>query len=93
MHITIQGVILTGILIIVGLFLKRWKPPIKEQYIFILLGLTGITLGYVMLEGFQGSAIGFLVSGLTYYKEALVKEAKEVKESFDILNSLKDKEE
>lgn len=92
MQLTVQAIMLTGILIVLGLFLKRWQPPIKEQYIFIILSIVGISLGYIMLNGFQGCSLGFLVSGLTYYKDALVQEAKEVKESFDIINSLKKNE-
>lgn len=75
--------VLTGVLIVVSLFLKNWKPPIKRQYIAMILLPLGIILGGVMV---QNPAYGFLISGLVFYKDELVQEIKKVVQSF---NSIK----
>lgn len=38
-------VVLTGILIVIGLFLNKWEPPIKKQYVALMLLVTGLALG------------------------------------------------
>ena len=75
--------VLTGVLIVVSLFLKNWKPPIKRQYIAMILLPLGIILGGFMV---QNPAYGFLISGLVFYKDELVQEIKKVVQSF---NSIK----
>lgn len=79
---TIDIILLGLVLTVVGLFLKRWEPPIKEQYIVLILTSVGCTLGYIMLKGFYGVLWGIVYSGLVFYKDILVEEAKQVKNSF-----------
>ena len=71
-------VVLTGILIVVGLFLKKWEPPIKKQYVALSLLAIGLILGHLMVNY---AAYGFLMAGLVFYKDELVEEVKLVKES------------
>ena len=90
MEMTVDILLLGLVLIVVGLFLKRWEPPIKEQYVVILLAIVGSVLGFFMLGGFYGILWGICYSGLVYYKDVLVEEAKEVKDSFtDLKDSTK----
>lgn len=71
-------VVLTGILIVAGLFLKKWEPPIKKQYVALSLLAIGLILGHLMVNY---AAYGFLMAGLVFYKDELVEEVKLVKES------------
>ena len=71
-------VVLTGILIVEGLFLKKWDPPIKKQYVALMLLVTGVALGHFMVDN---PAYGFLIAGLVFYKDELVAEIRLVKES------------
>lgn len=71
-------VVLTGILIVIGLFLNKWEPPIKKQYVALMLLATGLALGCLMVAN---AAYGFLIAGLVFYKDELVSEIKLVKES------------
>ena len=71
-------VVLTGILIVTGLFLNKWEPPIKKQYVALMLLVTGVALGHFMVDN---PAYGFLIAGLVFYKDELVSEIKLVKES------------
>ena len=71
-------VVLTGILIVTGLFLSKWEPPIKKQYIATILLVVGLGLGYFIVDN---AAYGFLIAGLVFYKDELVSEIKLVKES------------
>lgn len=79
-------VVLTGILIVEGLFLKKWDPPIKKQYVALILLISGLVLGYFMVNN---SAYGFLIAGLVFYKDELVEEIKLVKES--VIDAIKEK--
>lgn len=85
MEMTIDIILLGLVLIVIGLFLRKWEPPIKNQYIFIVLATLGCTLGYFMLHGFYGILWGLVYTGLVFYKDELVKEASQVKDSFDDL--------
>lgn len=87
MEMTIDIILLGLVLTVVGLFLKRWEPPIKEQYIVLILTSVGCILGYIMLKGFYGVLWGIVYSGLVFYKDILVEEAKQVKNSFNNLKS------
>lgn len=78
------------ILIILGLLLNNWKPPIKDQYVFIILGLAGIGLGYLLGCGIYW---GFIGAGLVFYKGKLVEEFKLVKDSLGNLNEMKNMKE
>ena len=81
-------VVLTGILIVEGLFLKKWDPPIKRQYVALILLLSGLALGHIMVTN---AAYGFLIARLVFYKDELVEEIKLVKES--VLEVKKEKSE
>lgn len=87
MEMTIGLLQLGLILIILGLLLNNWKPPIKDQYTFIILGIAGIGLGYLLGCGVYW---GFIGSGLVFYKGKLVEEFKLVKESLSNLNEIKE---
>ena len=80
-------VVLTGILIVVGLFLKKWEPPIKKQYVALSLLAIGLILGHLMVNY---AAYGFLMSVLVFYKDELVEEVKLVKESVIAVKKEKD---
>lgn len=80
-------VVLTGILIVVGLFLKKWEPPIKKQYVALSLLAIGLILGHLMVNYV---AYGFLMAGLVFYKDELVEEVKLVKESVIAVKKEKD---
>ena len=82
MEMTIDVILLGLVLVVIGLFLKKWEPPIKDQYIFIALASLGCILGYFMLHGFYGVLWGLVYTGLVFYKDELVKEASLVKDSF-----------
>lgn len=77
---------LGAILIIIGLLLNNWKPPIKEQYVFIILGIIGMFLGHLLKCGI---AWGFIWSGIVFYKAKLVEEFKLIKESLNNLKELR----
>ena len=81
-------VVLTGILIVIGLFLNKWEPPIKKQYVALMLLIAGLALGHFMVDN---PAYGFLIAGLVFYKDELVSEIKLVKES--VLEVKKEKSE
>ena len=71
-------IIVTLLLIILGLFLKSWEPPIKLQYIALALGIVGAGLGAAMLDSW---AYGIVVAGAVCFKDALVEEIKLVRDS------------
>lgn len=93
MEHTIQAIILCLVLIILGLLLKKWQPPIKEQYVFSILAIIGSTLGYYILKLEYGFLWGFIGAGLVFYKDELLKEAKDVKDVLAQAGQLKTKEE
>lgn len=78
--------IVTVILIIVGLFLKKWEPPIKKQYIALLLLILGAALGQSILKSY---AYGFMLAGLVFFKDALVEEIKLVRNSVSAIEKEK----
>lgn len=78
MEITVSIIQLGLTLIIIGLLLNNWEPPIKDQYTFIILAIAGMGLGYVLNCGVHW---GFIGAGLVFYKGKLVEEFKLVKES------------
>ena len=80
-------VVLTGILIVAGLFLKKWEPPIKKQYVALALLVMGLALSQLMVNY---AAYGFLIAGLVFYKGELVEEVKLVKESVIAVKKEKD---
>lgn len=90
MQMTIDVLLLGLVLVVIGLFLKKWEPPIKDQYVFLVLSMIGCTLGYFMLKGWYGILWGLVYTGLVFYKDELVKEAQDVKDSFDSLKESTD---
>ena len=71
--------IVSGLLILMGLYLEKWHPPITKQYIALALFLAGGLMGHFMINGW---AYGILIAGLVFYKRELVEEVKEIKDSF-----------
>lgn len=86
-ELTVNILQLGLILVILGLLLNNWKPPIKDQYVFIILALAGMGLGYVLGCGIYW---GFIGAGLVFYKNKLVEELKLVKESLTNLKELRE---
>ena len=74
------------VLMICGLLLTNWEPPIKAQYRFMILAIVGVILG-IWLG--CGSVYGFIGAGLIFYKDKLVEEVRLVKESFIDINRKK----
>ena len=64
------------VLIVVGLMLSKWQPPIQKQYQFITLAIVGIVLGYYTVLGVFW---GFIISGLVFYKGEVVEEFRLIK--------------
>ena len=71
--------IVSGLLILMGLYLEKWQPPLKKQYIALALFLAGGLMGHYMIHGW---AYGILIAGLVFYKRELVEEVREIKDSF-----------
>lgn len=76
--------IITGLLIVLSVYLSRWEPPIKKQYIALVLFISGALLSFFMVSNW---AYGVLIAGLVYYKEELVNEVRIIRNSF---NGIKD---
>ena len=70
---------LTGVLIVISLFLNNYEPPIKRQNIALTVMAFGLALGWLMVENL---AFGFLIAGLVFFKDELVNEASLVSECF-----------
>ena len=78
-QLTLELLQLGFVLMICGLLLNSWEPPIKAQYRFMILAVIGIILGICLG---CGGIYGFIGAGLIFYKDKLVEEMKLVKESF-----------
>ena len=63
---------LTGVLIVISLFLNSYEPPIKRQNIALIVMAFGLTLGWLMVENL---GYGFLIAGLVFFKDELINEA------------------
>lgn len=70
---------LTGVLIVISLFLNNYEPPIKRQNIALIVMAFGLILGWLMVRNL---AYGFLIAGLVFFKDELVSEASLVSECF-----------
>ena len=70
---------LTGVLIVISLFLNNYEPPIKRQNIALIVMAFGLGLGWLMVHDL---AYGFLLAGLVFFKDELVSEASLVSECF-----------
>ena len=79
-HFNTDFLLVSGLLILMGLYLEKWHPPITKQYIALALFLAGGLMGYFMLNG--SWAYGILIAGLVFYKRELVEEVREIKDSF-----------
>ena len=77
--INFEFFVLTGLLILLGLYLEKWQPPIKKQYVALVIFIAGGLMGHFMIKHW---AYGILIAGLVYYKNELVEEVKEIKNSF-----------
>ena len=71
--------IVSGLLILMGLYLEKWQPPLKKQYIALALFLAGGLMVYFMLNGQW--AYGILIAGSVFQKRELVEEMREIKDS------------
>ena len=63
---------LTGVLIVISLFLNNYEPPIKRQNIALIVMASGLALGWLMVENL---GYGFLIAGLVFFKDELINEA------------------
>ena len=72
-------------LVILGLLLRGWQPPIKSQYIVILLLTAGSGLGYYLIQNWMW---GFCIAGLTFYKDTLVEDFRLVANSYKGLTDI-----
>ena len=79
---------LTGVLIVISLFLNNYEPPIKRQNIALTIMAFGLALGGLMVENL---AYGFLIAGLVFFKDELVSEASLVSECFTKFKLKKEK--
>lgn len=68
---------LTGVLIVISLFLNSYEPPIKRQNIALIVMVFGLVLGWLMVHDL---AYGFLLAGLVFFKDELVSEASLISE-------------
>ena len=57
---------LTGVLIVISLFLDSYEPPIKRQNIALIVMAFGLTLGWFMVKNL---GYGFLIAGLVFFKD------------------------
>ena len=78
-HFNADFLLVSGLLILMGLYLEKWQPPIQKQYIALALFLAGGLMGHYMINGW---AYGILIAGLVFYKRELVEEIREIKDSF-----------
>ena len=62
-------VVLTGVLIVVGLFLRNWQPPMKKQYIALILLPLGAILGHFKVDN---PYYGFLIAGPLLRRHSLI---------------------
>ena len=78
---------LTGILILVSLFLNNYEPPIKRQNIALIVMAFGLVLGWFMVHN---AAYGFLIAGLVFFKDEFINETSLVSASFKKLRKEKE---
>ena len=85
-ELTLELLQLGLVLMICGLLLSSWEPPIKSQYKFLILAVIGVALGS-LLECVY--IYGFIGAGLIFYNDKLVEEVRLVRESFIDINRKK----
>lgn len=72
----------TMMMIIIYLALKNWEPPIKKQYIIIILLITSSFIAYFID---LNVSYAFAISGTIYYKRDIVDEVIAIKNNlFDM---------
>lgn len=79
MKIAFEYIVLTLALVILGLWLEKYEPPIKRQWIATILLVVGSISTYFYIDN---AIYGFLIAGLIYYKQDLVAEVKEGLQSY-----------
>lgn len=83
----IEYLALILILTVVCMLLKRWEPPIKEQYVVLLLMSVGVVLAiYMSITWFWG----MVFAGLVFWKDDYVEETKVILQSYKRLTINKD---
>lgn len=87
-EITFDYILVTAILVLIGLYLRRFEPPIKPQWQSLALMILGSILGHIMLKNI---AYGFVIAGFAFYKDAFIEELKLLK-GF-VKDEIKEKEE
>lgn len=85
-ELTLELLQLGLVLMICGLLLSSWEPPVKSQYKFLILAVIGVALGICLGCGY---IYGFIGAGLVFYKDKLVEEIRLVRESFIDINRKK----
>lgn len=69
--------LITLVIIVVGLFLSAYEPPIKKQNQFVILTILSAALSWLTVERSVNSCLyGFVVAGLVFYKDRLLEEMK-----------------
>ena len=79
MEIGFNYLIITGLLAVACVFLERWQPPLKKQYVAVLLFALGAYLSCRLVNNLY---YGILIAGFVFYKQELVQEIVAIKESF-----------
>lgn len=85
-ELTLELLQLGLVLMICGLLLSSWEPPVKSQYKFLILAVIGVALGICLGCGY---IYGFIGAGLVFYKDKLVEEIRLIRESFIDINRKK----
>lgn len=66
-------------LVLLSLWLSNYEPPLKRQWIALILMVVGCFVGYFILDNW---GYGFVISGLVYYKNSLAEEISSILKSF-----------
>lgn len=70
---------LMGILIVISLYLHKWYPPIKPQYIATIMLAAGVVAGHFLVAN---PCFGFIFAGVVYYKDEFARDAQLVVKSY-----------
>lgn len=90
MDIAFEYLVIGGALAILGLWLEQFEPPIKKQWIALILMVVGSVSAYYYVGN---PSYGFLISGVVYYKKVLVAELCEILSSLNQIKESTTKEE
>lgn len=80
-------ILLIAILLIAGIYLKRFIPALAEQYQALIVFCLGLLFGWYLINN---ALLGFAFSGLVFYKDIFVEEVKILK---DCINDIIEKDE